>query len=580
MKKLHVVAIALAMGVASAMVLARGGTLWAQSAPMLAVAGSAAAAPGGAESAAATTGGEATAGGGATAPAGVAAPASSSQEPTGAAASAPRQGDTAVGSVPRQADTTVGTAPGQGGRTAAQALREARANVSTAWYERLISLFGMAVLLFIAWLMSVDRKVVPWRIILWGMALQFVFALFILRTPVGAAVFAGANRVIVALLGFTVDGAKFLFGNLVWNNVPVGAGEAGGNAAFSATPQLSANTGAYFAFNVLPTIIFFSSLMTVLYHLGVMQKAVKGVAWVMMRTMRTSGAETLSTAGNIFLGQTEAPLLIKPFVARMTNSELMAVMTGGFATVAGGVMAAYVGMLVGVFPDIAGHLMAASVISAPATLVVAKLMYPEKEQPETRDSLNIQVPTTDANVIDAASRGAADGLSLALNVGAMLLAFIALIALLNALLGLVSGWVGITALLHAHGWLAQGQPLTLEAIFGWLLAPLAWIMGVPWKDAPVVGSLIGIKSAVNEFVAYLQLATDLTSGVNLSPRSVIIATYALCGFANFSSIAIQIGGIGGLAPQRRSDLARLGLRAMIAGSIASFLTATVAGMVV
>jgi CNT family concentrative nucleoside transporter len=309
-----------------------------------------------------------------------------------------------------------------------------------------------------------------------------------------------------------------------------------------------------------------------------MQAIVKGAAWVMMRTMRTSGAETLSAAGNIFLGQTEAPLLIKPFVGTMTMSELMAVMTGGFATVAGGVMAAFVGMLIAFFPDIAGHLLAASVMSAPAALVFAKLMYPEKEEPVTRGELRVHVENPDANAIDAAARGAGEGLTLAANVGAMLLAFIALIALLNALLGLVGEWTGLNGLLASLGWIGEGGRITLEWLLGWMFAPLAWLMGVPWQDAFVVGSLLGVKTAVNEFVAYLQLSSMLAGGGDLAPRSILIATYALCGFANFSSIAIQIGGIGGLAPHRRSDLARLGLRAMIAGTLAAFMTATVAGM--
>jgi len=426
--------------------------------------------------------------------------------------------------------------------------------------------------------LSADRRAIPWRILAWGTVLQFVFALFILRTPVGESIFDAVNDVIVALLGFTVEGARFIFGDLVWNNVPVGVGAAGGNAPIVATPGTVAQTGAFFAFNVLPTIIFFSSLMTVLYYLGVMQKVVKGMAWVMMRTMRTSGAETLSAAGNIFLGQTEAPLLIKPFVERMTLSELHTVMVGGFATVAGGVMAAYVGMLVFHFPDIAGHLLAASVMSAPAALVFGKLMFPEKEEPETRGSLRSDVARIDANVIDAAARGAGDGLRLAANVGAMLLAFIALIALLNALLGWAAGWTGLTGVLQNAGLLDPGQAFNLESLLGWLLAPLAWLMGVPWADATTVGSLLGVKTVLNEFVAYLQLSSLLSSDAGLSPRSIIIATYALCGFANFSSIAIQIGGIGGIAPSRRSDLARLGLRAMIAGTLAAFMTATVAGL--
>jgi CNT family concentrative nucleoside transporter len=484
---------------------------------------------------------------------------------------------TGVGAGASATDTsgTIQDAQGRAGAAVAQARRDVR----TTPLQRAISVFGMFVLLLLGWLMSADRRAVPWRVLAWGTGLQFVFAVIILKTPAGEAVFAAINDVIVALLGYTVEGARFLFGNLVWNNVPVGAGPAGANAPITAAPGTVAQTGAFFAFNVLPTIIFFSSLMTLLYHFGVMQRVVKAVAWVMMRTMRTSGAETLSAAGNIFLGQTEAPLLIKPFVGQMTMSELMAVMTGGFATVAGGVMAAYVGMLVFYFPDIAGHLLAASVMSAPAGVVFAKLMYPEKEEPVTKGTLRVDIEKVDANAIDAAARGAGEGLQLALNVGAMLLAFIALIALLNALLGLIGGWTGLDTVLQSVGLLADGERLNLEAILGWLLAPLAWLMGVPWADATEVGTLLGIKTALNEFVGYLQLTTMVSTG-ELSPRSVVIATYALCGFANFSSIAIQIGGIGGLAPTRRSDLARLGVRAMIAGTLASFMTAAIAGALI
>lgn len=463
--------------------------------------------------------------------------------------------------------------------TAANAVRAARESSQVSWTGRLISLLGMFVMLGIGWLLSVNRKAVQWNVVLWGTTLQLAFALIILKTPFGAALFTGINNVVVALLGFTVEGARFLFGDLVWNNVPVGSGAAGGNAPMTETGGQVARTGAFFAFNVLPTIIFFSSLMTMMYYLGIMQKVVKGVAWVMMRTMKTSGAETLSAAGNIFLGQTEAPLLIKPFVKTMTQSELFAVMTGGFATVAGGVMAAYVGMLIHLFPDIAGHLMAASVMSAPAALVFAKMMFPETEEPLTRGSLRVEIENPDANVIDAAARGAGEGLHLALNVGAMLLAFIALIAVLNSIIGWGSNALNLTALLQSGGWLAAGENLSLQAILGWLLAPLAWLMGVPWKDAPEIGTLLGIKTAVNEFVAYLQLSSMITED-NLSPRSIIIATYALCGFANLSSIAIQIGGIGGLAPSRRGDLAKIGFRAMIAGTLASFMTANIAGALI
>jgi CNT family concentrative nucleoside transporter len=453
------------------------------------------------------------------------------------------------------------------------------ADIDTPIHQRLVSVLGMITLLFIAWLLSVNRALIPWRVVLWGLGLQIVFALLILKTPAGEAFFTWINTVIVSLLGFTEAGARFLFGNLVVNNVPVGVGEPG-SGPFIPTAGSVANTGAFFAFNVLPTIVFFSSLMTLLYYLGIMQVVVKGMAWVMMRTMKTSGAETLSAAGNIFLGQTEAPLLIKPYVAGMTMSELMAVMTGGFATVAGGVMAAFVGMLIFYFPDIAGHLMAASVMSAPAALVFAKIIWPETEEPATRGTLKVQVEKIDANVIDATARGAGDGLILAMNVGAMLLAFIALIALLNALLGWIGEVTQLAAFFQNIGWLAPAQPFNLDAILGWVFAPLAWLMGVPWADAPEIGTLLGIKTAVNEFVAYLQLSAMLSGDTALSPRSVVIATYALCGFANLSSIGIQIGGIGGIAPTRRSDLARLGLRAMIAGSLAAFMTATIAGILI
>ncbi len=437
--------------------------------------------------------------------------------------------------------------------------------LDTPLLPRLRSFLGMVLLCALAWALSVDRKTLAWRVILWGIGLQLLFAVFILKTPLGAGIFDSMNTVVVALLGFTVEGARFIFGDLVYNNVPVGLGEAGSNAPLQEVPGQVARTGASFAFNVLPTIIFFSSLMTVLYHLGVMQGVVKGVAWVMQKTLRTSGAETLSAAGNIFVGQTEAPLMIKPFIKTMTLSELHAVMTAGFATVAGGVMAAYVGMLLAYFPDIAGHLMAASVMSAPAALVMAKLMYPEREEPVTRGTLRMDLERPDVNVIDAAARGAGEGLGLALNVGAMLLAFIALIAMANALLGWGGGLAGV-------------EGLSLERILGWVLAPLAWFMGVPWADAATVGSLLGVKTVVNEFVAYLQLSALLQGGQGLEPRSVIIAIYGLSGFANFSSIAIQIGGIGGLAPERRHDLSRVGLRAMVAGSLAAFMTATIAGM--
>ena len=413
------------------------------------------------------------------------------------------------------------------------------------WGARFRSGVGLFVMLAFAWLFSTNRRAISLRLVVVGVIMQVVLGLFTL-TPPGRFIFMHFNDLISGLLGFTGQGASFLFGQL-------------------SSPPTS--LGAFFAFGVLPTIIFFSSLMAVLYHLGVMQRVVRVMARAMQKTMGTSGAESLSAAGNIFVGQTEAPLLVRPFLKNMSQSELMAVMTGGFATVAGGVMAAYVGMLQAVFPDIAGHLLSASIMSAPAALVVAKIMIPEPQPElcETYGGLKIDLPSEDANVIDAAARGAGDGLRLALNVGAMLLAFIAMIAMINAFVGWAAGLAGFAN-------------VTLEGMLGYLLAPIAWIMGVPWEDARQVGSLLGVKTVLNEFVAYLQLADGAK---NLSHyRSMVIASYALCGFANFGSIAIQIGGIAGVAPERRSDLARLGLRAMLGGTLAAFMTACVVGMLI
>jgi CNT family concentrative nucleoside transporter len=433
--------------------------------------------------------------------------------------------------------------------------------------QRLVGVLGIATMIGIAWLLSGDRRRISWRLVGVGVALQAVLGVIVLKTGVGRALFDGANVVFTRLLGFTEQGARFIFGNLARTNVPVGTplGEPVDMSPIGA-PTGWAATGAYFAFGVLPTIIFFSSLMSVLYYLGVMQKVVQGMAWLFQRLLGTSGAETLSATGNIFVGQTEAPLLIKPFVKTMTVSELNTVMVGGFATIAGGVMAAYVGMLSPYFPDIAGHLLTASVMNAPAGLLISKMLVPEVGAPATRGTVKVELEKTEANVIEAAAAGAGQGLQLALNVGAMLLAFIALIALLNYGVGAVGGLFGV-------------EGLSLERIFGWALAPLAWLMGVPWQDAGTVGSLVGIKTVLNEFVAYLQLAGIVgAGGAGLEPRSTVIATYALLGFANFSSIAIQIGGIGGLAPERRSDLARLGLKAMIGGNLAAFMSASLAGM--
>lgn len=463
--------------------------------------------------------------------------------------------------------------------TAAQRARIAREEArGGTLQQRAVSLLGLGVFVLLAWLMSVNRRAVSWRVVAWGIGLQLIFGALILLTAPGREFFESANDLFVALIGYTEDGARFIFGNLVLNNVPVGPAE--GPMDVVGGPTAWANTGAFFAFNILPTIIFFSSLMTLLYYFGVMQILVKAFAWVMIRTMGISGAESLSAAGNIFLGQTEAPLLVKPFVRTMTVSELHSVMTGGFATVAGGVLAAYVGMLVAYFPTIAGHLIAASVMSAPAAIAISKVMYPETEEPVTRGQLGVELETTDANAIDAAARGASEGLFLALNVAAMLLAFVALIALLNGLLGLIGDWVNDALRWGFDVYIPALDEISIQLILGYIGAPLAWLMGTPWKDALEVGVLIGEKTAINEFFAYLHLGEMLAGGTDLSARAVVIATYALCGFANFSSIAIQIGGIGGLAPERRGDLSRIGLRAMIAGTLASFMTACVVGILI
>lgn len=402
--------------------------------------------------------------------------------------------------------------------------------------ERLISLLGLLVMVGIAYALSEKKKAIQWRTVITGILLQAVFGLVILKTDFGRNIFASIGRGFNAILGFTGEGAKFLFGGL-------------------ATP--SESLGFIFATMVLPTIIFMSALMSVLYHIGVMQKVVELVARVMMKAMKTSGAESLAAAANIFVGQTEAPLVIKPYVGRMTKSELMCLMTGGMATVAGGVLAAYVG-----FGIDAGHLLAASVMSAPAALVCAKLMVPETEESETAGVVKVDLPKISANVVDAAATGASDGLKLAVNVAAMLLAFIALIAMLNGILSAVGGLFGF-------------PQLTFEFIMGYLNAPVAWIMGVPWEDCLKVGSILGKKLVLNEFVGYLDL---VAAKGQLSERATILATYALCGFSNFSSIAIQLGGIGTMAPEKRPVLAAYGMKSLIGGTLACYMTACIAGL--
>ena len=413
--------------------------------------------------------------------------------------------------------------------------------------ERGISLLGLFVFVGISYLCSVNRQAVRWHPVLWGIGLQFILAVLILKTQAGFALFEFLGNAVSHFLNCSDQGAKFVFGEDFQDH--------------------------FIAFKVLPTIIFFSSFISILYHYKILQKIVEAVAWVMMRTLKTSGSETLSCSANIFIGQTEAPLLIKPYIHTLTNSELHAVMTGGFATIAGGVMAAYIS-----FGIPAEHILAASVMSAPAALAISKIFYPETEISLTKGKVKIEVQPTSANGIDAAATGASDGMKLALNVAAMLIAFLGLLALINGILQ----WLG-------SFW---GMPsLSLEGIFGYLFAPVAWLMGIPIADCLQVGVLLGKKTVLNEFIAYLDLKQLIENsqqiaqgkgGENtlstISERAIIISTYALCGFSNIGSIAIQIGGISAIAPERQADVARLGIRAMIAGSIACFMTACIAGI--
>lgn len=405
--------------------------------------------------------------------------------------------------------------------------------------EKLISFLGLGIMIAIAYLLSNNKKAINWKLVGTGVAMQLIFGLLILKWKPGQMVFNVLNDLVTRLLDFTKDGTGFLFGNLL--NID--------------------SFGFIFALQILPTIIFFSALMAVLYHLGIMDKIITFLAKFMAKYLGTSGAETLSATANIFVGQTEAPLIIKPFIKSMTNSELLTVMTGGMATVAGGVMAGYVSMGVE-----AGHLIAASIMSAPASLIISKIMIPETETPVTKGKVKMETENLDANIIDAAARGTSEGLQLALNVGAMLLSFIALVALVNAVIGFIGSLVGM-------------DYLSLEWILGRLFAPLAFIMGVPLPDAIEAGSLLGQKVVINEFFAYANLGELIKNNV-LSHRTVVILTYALCGFANFSSIGIQVGGIGSLAPERRSDIAKLGIKSLIGGSLAAFMTATIAGILI
>lgn len=406
------------------------------------------------------------------------------------------------------------------------------------------SFIGLLVFIFLAWSLSENRRLFPWRTVFAGLALQFLFGWLILRTQTGAWFFGRLDEVFRRLLGFANEGISMVFGPLA--NRDLLAEKWGADNAF------------LFAVTVTGTIVLVSALSSLLYHYGILQIVVRAVAWIMQRLMRTSGTESLAAAANIFMGQTEAPLIIKPYLATMTRSELMALMVGGMATIAGGVLAAYVS-----FGISAGHLLTASVMSAPAALMMAKILLPETEIRDTAAGRRLETQNETVNGIDALCRGASDGMKLAINVMAMLIAFVATVALANYLFSLSLHWVGVQ----------DAKPM--QTVLGWLNAPFAWLMGVPWKDCKIVGSILGDRIVLNEFIGYLKLSK--TQG--LQPESITITTYALCGFANFSSIAIQIGGIGAMAEVRRAELAQLGFKAMIGGLLACYCTASIAGMI-
>ncbi|SHN26785.1 concentrative nucleoside transporter, CNT family [Cyclobacterium lianum] len=423
--------------------------------------------------------------------------------------------------------------------------------------DYLRGVFGILVLVFFATLFSSNRKVIDWRLVTIGIGLQVIFGVLITKVEFVAGVFSSISAGFVTFLSFSEEGAQFLFGDLA-----------------------TSSFGFIFAFQVLPTIIFFSTVSAGLYYLGILQKVVFGIAWVMARTMRLSGAESLSAAGNIFLGQTEAPLLVRPFIPTMSRSELMCLMTGGMATIAGGVLAGYVAFLGGDDPvektRFATYLLGASIMNAPAAIVISKIIIPEENKDALNDNLEISDQIPDVNLIDAMSRGASEGLRLALNVGAMLLAFIAVIAAVNYLLSdIIGDFSGLNALVIS-GTEGTFPGLSLEYLLGQIFRIFAWIIGVEWKDTLAVGSLLGQKTVINEFVAYLGLAEMQAAG-SLTQKSIVIATYALCGFSNFSSIAIQVGGIGSIAPGQQGNLSKLGMRALLAATVACLMTATVAG---
>lgn len=432
--------------------------------------------------------------------------------------------------------------------------------------EQLQSALGIFAFVGLAWVFSAFRRQVKWRPVIWGVALQLVFAAIVLLPDIGKDVFRAVDTGVNTLVSFSNMGADFVFQTIQPHEVTLydpGTGAAGDTVAIVGHISPALKT---LAFWVLPTVIFFSALMAVLYHYGVMQWIVRGMGRAMQRTLGTTGPESLSAAANIFVGQTEAPLVIRPYIARMTMSELHAVMTAGFATVAGGVMAIYVSLVP--IEGIAGHLVAASIMSAPAALALAKLLYPETGAPVSIAEVAPDEEKLDVNGLDALSRGTLDGLKLFLNILAMLLVFFAVVQMVNAILGGVGDLFGFD--------------LSLELVLGWLLSPLAWLMGVPWDEAHTVGALIGQKITLTELLAYIEfgnIQNGLVEGVApLSERTATITSYALCGFANFASIGIQIGGISGIAPERRGDLARLAMRAMIGGTLAAMMTGAVAGL--
>ncbi|MGH7537621.1 MAG: NupC/NupG family nucleoside CNT transporter [Gemmatimonadales bacterium] len=441
-----------------------------------------------------------------------------------------------VFTLPRFAWNTVHAAAGQQPDSVAPTGAPAPPAEPRPLGTRLVGLFGIVAIIGIGLLLSRDRRAVSWRIVAWGVGLQAAFAVFVLRVPLGQQLFQALGRFVTAILSFSYVGSEFVFGEI---------------------GKQHSSLGVIFAFQVLPAIIFVSALFAIMYYLGIMQLVVRAFAVVMNKVMGASGAESLNVAASIFMGQTEAPLTIRPFLPRMTQSELMTVMTAGMAHVSGSIMAAYIA-----FGIEARHLLTAVIMTAPGTIMMAKILEPETGTPETLGGVKVDIPRTDVNVVDAAARGTTEGLYLMLNVIAMLVSFIALIALANG----GFGWI------HSR---VSWFPANIQTVLGWFFSPIAWVMGVPWQDSGTIGGLLGTRMVLNEFIAYSQLGTLKAS---LSPVSFTIATFALCGFANVGSVGIQIGGIGALAPERKHDLARLGFRAMLAGTLANFLSATLAGM--